>query len=128
MNEPTSRTRTENDTVAELAKEAASFPIQIESGESDLLLTKDGKTLSLERYQPAPNRPRATVQLTEPASFIVYVIAHADGGSHLFGTTTASGGDFTAMAPARDGASTPRSSPSSRPRNGCAGLTRTIRT
>lgn len=95
MNETT--TRTEADAIIAITQAAASLPQKITSGMADLLLLKDGTTKSLECYQPYPFRKRAAVRLSEPASFIAYVLAHTEAGTSLFGSPSPVGGYFSAI-------------------------------
>lgn len=55
------------------------------------------KIESLEKYLPNPVRRRAKVQLLDYQSFIAYVCAHKEPGTHLFAVLTPAGGQFVAI-------------------------------
>lgn len=86
--------------IAAIAREAEASkkPTALTVVGTQALLTSTGTVISLEKYQPAPNRKRASVQTYETASFIDYVNRHAIGGStHLFGQASELGGSFSAI-------------------------------
>lgn len=96
MNEPiVTKTRTEADAVAEIA--ARVLPDITSLANTPLARHRDGRIESLERYMPEPLRPRARATFNEPRSFINYVMAHAEEGTHLFGDVTEAGGSFAAI-------------------------------
>lgn len=73
-------------------------PKQIELEGHPLLLTKDDRIISLERFMAKPRRQRATVLLYEAASFIDYVNAHnRQSMTHIFAKANERGGEFCAI-------------------------------
>ncbi|HLP07911.1 MAG TPA: DUF2303 family protein [Opitutaceae bacterium] len=95
MNESNTAPRTEADAVAAIA--ARVMPEFRSIASTPLAIHRDGKIESLERYLPEPLRERARAVFNEPQSFINYVMAHDDEGTHLFGDVTEAGGSFTAI-------------------------------
>ena len=91
----TPKTRTEADAVAEIA--ARNMPEFRSINSTPLAIHRDGKIESMERYLPEPLRKRARAVFNEPQSFIGYVVAHSEEGTHLFGDVTEAGGAFTAI-------------------------------
>lgn len=91
------KVKTENDTLVEQVQLANRHAIRDSIASTPVLLHRDGRIESLERYLPEPLRKRARAVFNEPKSFIDYVVAHSEEGTHLFGDVTEAGGAFTAI-------------------------------
>ena len=67
-------------------------------GNLDVLIDRDGRVTSLEKFADSPRRKRAHVTFYEAKSFIAYVVAHLLPGRTLItGTATELGGHFAAI-------------------------------
>lgn len=91
------KVKTENDTLVEQVQLANRHAIRDSIASTPVLLHRDGRIESLERYLPEPLRARARAIFNEPVSFIDYVNAHAEEGTHLFGDVTEQSGSFIAI-------------------------------
>ncbi len=91
------KVKTENDTLVEQVQLANRHAIRDSISNTPVLLHRDGRIASLERYMPEPLRPRARAVFNEPASFIAYIQAHDEDGTHLFGDVTEQSGSFMAI-------------------------------
>ena len=91
------KVKTENDTLVEQVQLANRHAIRDSIASTPVLLHRDGRIENLERYLPEPLRKRARAVFNEPQSFIGYVVAHSEEGTHLFGDVTEAGGAFTAI-------------------------------
>lgn len=86
--------------IIDIAREAEANkkPTTITLVGQQALLTHLGQIVPLEKYQPAPSRKRASVGVSETASFIDYVNRHKQPGqTHLFGQANENGGSVTAI-------------------------------
>ena len=91
------KTQTENAVLVEQVEKANRSALRDSIANTPVLIHRDGNIENLERYMPEPLRPRAKATFNEPKSFINYVVAHGEEGTHLFGDVTEAGGHFAAI-------------------------------
>lgn len=90
------QTRTEAADIIAITKIAHSAPIIDRSLDMPVLVHRDGKIESLERFAPRPYRKRATVTVYAAAGFIEYVKNHRQLGTVLTGVCDEQKGGFKA--------------------------------
>ncbi len=91
------KTQTENAVLVEQVEKANRSAVRDTIANTPVLVHRDGRIESLERYMPSPLRKRARAAFCEPQSFIDYVVAHTQVGTSLFGDVNEEGGLFTAI-------------------------------
>ncbi len=97
MNHPSS-TDTEAGAIAQLAREGQLPIIDSKTLAVPVLLwPKSERRESLEQFLARPIRKRAKVTVRDHESFVHYVTAHRELGTHLFQDVNEQGGSFTAI-------------------------------